>query len=223
MEQKVQVLVDNVADSARAVLNFVAAENANHGDDNASRSHSGATRETVANPGVASSEGGTGADNNKGGLDHDTPASDASKALSKDVGQLRRLVQAAIAALRNAEIEDHQRTKEARTVAAADTTNVPRISATNGKPRGAGDKIEPRDETSVLGVGDAAPVRGGLRAGDANASATNPTSTEQGTLRGDGDAFASGRSASDSFKSSAAVTTGDNVVCGVLDGDVVCP
>lgn len=81
MEQKVQVLVDNVADSARAVLQSTAVHN-------------------------TTSEAATRAP------DSNIQTSDASRALSKDVGQLRRLVHASIAALRNAEIQDLQRVRE---------------------------------------------------------------------------------------------------------------
>lgn len=107
MEQKVQVLVDNVADSACEVLNLVAASETAGTDDHLQAPPSStSTGEATPSAGAGSSS---------------TPAARdaAGRALSKDVGQLRRLVQAAITALRNAEIEDQQRTKDAVTTETA--------------------------------------------------------------------------------------------------------
>lgn len=114
MEQKVQVLVDNVADSASAVLNFVSggAGDTDRGDfdvigSSCARDHTESTSEGAAETAWSSKE--TGGEAPGSGT---TPAArDAGRALSKDLGQLRRLVQAAITALRNAEIEDQQRTE----------------------------------------------------------------------------------------------------------------
>lgn len=111
MEQKVQVLVDNVADSARAVLDLIIG-----GDQTLAATPE---REKVASEKMATATPG---DNTKAEREDRatiSPAKDAGRALSKDVGQLRRLVQAAITALRNAEIEDLQRTRGIPVVVAA--------------------------------------------------------------------------------------------------------
>lgn len=98
MEQKIQVLVDNVADSARAVLQSTAAN-----------------RKTSTE--AATEAAGTS-----------IQTSDIGRALSTDVGQLRRLVQASIAALRNAEIQDMQRMRGG-TTGTAGTVEVTQVSA----------------------------------------------------------------------------------------------
>ena len=120
MEQKVQVLVDNVADSACAVLNLVAVSDGDSGNDGHRQvvPSSTPTGEATPSAGVRSSP---------------TPAARdaAGRALSKDVGQLRRLVQAAITALRNAEIEDRQRSKDTATTASA-AASAPAVEATAG-------------------------------------------------------------------------------------------
>ena len=120
MEQKVQVLVDNVADSACAVLNLVAVSDGDSGNDGHRQvvPSSTSTGEATPSAGVRSSP---------------TPAARdaAGRALSKDVGQLRRLVQAAITALRNAEIEDRQRSKDTATTASA-AASAPAVEATAG-------------------------------------------------------------------------------------------
>jgi len=129
MEQKVQVLVDNVADSACAVLNFVIASENEHDktiNSVGSRRRSTGNAQGLPSPtstgGVTSAAGGSGA----GPVSSPTSAARdaAGRALSKDVGQLRRLVQAAITALRNAEIEDQQRTTGVATVAATTATTA---------------------------------------------------------------------------------------------------
>lgn len=123
MEQKVQVLVDNVADSAFAVLNFVSGDGDTdlngsgkyHLPDIHNRTASAAegAAATAARAGVGTREGvEEGVGQGMGGevAGSSSPAArDAGRALSKDLGQLRRLVQAAITALRNADIEDHER------------------------------------------------------------------------------------------------------------------
>lgn len=127
MEQKVQVLVDNVADSARAVL------------------------ESVAGPRAASTAFSDLEDNGDS-----LRASDAGRALNKDIGQLRRLVQAAISALRNAEIEDEQRVKviaagvASPAVPDALVASSPEASIMDGK-RGSGRRaqITPLKVTSI--------------------------------------------------------------------------
>lgn len=112
MEQKVQVLVDNVADSACAVLNLVAVSESDSGNGGGADDHRQVVSSSTST-GEATPSAGAGSSS--------TPAARdvAGRALSKDVGQLRRLVQAAITALRNAEIEDQQRTKGAVTTASA--------------------------------------------------------------------------------------------------------
>lgn len=112
MEQKVQVLVDNVADSACAVLDLVAVSEKGSGSGGGGGGGINGHRQ-----GVPSSTS-TGEETPSAGAgSSSTPAARdaAGRALSKDVGQLRRLVQAAITALRNAEIEDQQRTKDVAT------------------------------------------------------------------------------------------------------------
>lgn len=124
MEQKVQVLVDNVADSARAVLDFVADDDNNNNIQGVHRSE---VAETATATAATEALGGTmplpagGAVGATAALDTNTntpAATEAGRALSKDVGQLRRLVQAAITALRNAEVEDERRTRDAEALAA---------------------------------------------------------------------------------------------------------
>lgn len=121
MEQKVRVLVDNVSDSARAVLDLVTAAEAVDGDVprfSTLASPSGAEAAARVGPDPGSVVDGMGKENEKyknsavNGEPRRSPTARdiASKALTKDLGQLRRLVQAAITALRNAEIEDQQRT-----------------------------------------------------------------------------------------------------------------
>lgn len=123
MEQKVQVLVDNVADSASAVLNFASAS-----DAHSHNSKDGRRRDSRGNSPVSEASG-AGAGASCPSADEDA----ASRALTKDVSQLRRLVQAAITALRNAEIEDQQRTNVFATAAAA-TAAPPAPPAAEGQP-----------------------------------------------------------------------------------------
>ncbi|CAM9130329.1 unnamed protein product, partial [Hapterophycus canaliculatus] len=59
----------------------------------------------------------------------------ANRALAKDVSQLRRLVQAAITALRNAEIEDEQR---ANALAKGAAVSVPLTPPAGERPPGSG-------------------------------------------------------------------------------------
>ncbi|CAM9834586.1 unnamed protein product [Ectocarpus sp. 12 AP-2014] len=118
MEQKVQVLVDNVADSACAVLDLVAASQS--GADN-HRGGDGCTGSIVhaqvvlpspsSAPAGGTGSAGEGEVSRAGTESSSSPAAReaAGRALNKDVGQLRRLVQAAITALRNADAEDQQR------------------------------------------------------------------------------------------------------------------
>ena len=102
-----QILVDNVSDSALAVLNVITADK-EQGETAAYRRERGvggaraiespASGAALAAAGDAVSRATT--------LD----VRDAGRALSKDIGQLRRLVQAAITALQIAEKEDEERT-----------------------------------------------------------------------------------------------------------------
>ncbi|CAB1096787.1 unnamed protein product [Ectocarpus sp. CCAP 1310/34] len=118
MEQKVKVLVDNVADSACAVLDLVAASQSGADNHRAGDGYSGSTdhaQVVLPSPSLAPA-GGTesaaeGEVSRAGTESSSSPAAReaAGRALSKDVGQLRRLVQAAITALRNADAEDQQR------------------------------------------------------------------------------------------------------------------
>ncbi|CBJ30888.1 kinesin-like protein [Ectocarpus siliculosus] len=117
MEQKVQVLVDNVADSACAVLDLVAASQSGIDNRRGGDGHTGSTDHAqVVLPSPSSAPaGGTGSTgegevSRAGTESSSSPAAReaAGRALSKDVGQLRRLVQAAITALRNADAEDQQ-------------------------------------------------------------------------------------------------------------------
>lgn len=111
MEQKVQVLVDNVADSACAVLNLVAVPENDGGKGGGTNGHRPAVPSSTST-GETTPPAGAGPSSSPAARDA------AGRALSKDVGQLRRLVQAAITALRNAEIEDDLRTKGTVTTAA---------------------------------------------------------------------------------------------------------
>lgn len=118
MEQKVQVLVDNVADSACGVLDLIAASQSGTDNHRGDDSYTGSTDHAqVVLPSPSSAPaGGTGSAgegevSRSGTESSSSPAAReaAGRALSKDVGQLRRLVQAAITALRNADAEDQQR------------------------------------------------------------------------------------------------------------------
>ncbi|CAM9344663.1 unnamed protein product [Ectocarpus sp. 4 AP-2014] len=118
MEQKVQVLVDNVADSACAVLDLVAASQSgtdnHHGGDGCpgSTDHAQVVLPSPSSgPAGGTGSAGEGEASRAGTESSLSPAAReaAGRALSKDVGQLRRLVQAAITALRNADAEDQQR------------------------------------------------------------------------------------------------------------------
>ncbi|CAN0053372.1 unnamed protein product [Ectocarpus fasciculatus] len=122
MEQKVQVLVDNVADSACAVLDLVAASQSGTDNHRGGDGYTGSTDHAQAVlPGPSSAPAGGTGSVGEGGVSRagtessSSPASReaAGRALSKDVGQLRRLVQAAITALRNADAEDQQRSTRA--------------------------------------------------------------------------------------------------------------
>lgn len=124
MEQKVQVLVDNVADSARAVLQTSTKD----GQSLAARGLSGT----------------------------DIQTSDAGRALSKDVGQLRRLVQAAITALRNAEKEDQQRENVVGKSAAAGMVPAGSALTTTGTREG-----NPREGATPSALALNAPTKNG--------------------------------------------------------------
>lgn len=149
-----QVLVDNVADSASAVLNFVSggAGDPDRGDfddigSSYARDHAESTSEGAAETAWSTKE--TGGEAPGSGT---TPAArDAGRALSKDLGQLRRLVQAAITALRNAEIEDQQRAEDAASPPQAEpaaTTPAPAV----GKSAGADSSESPPQLTPSNGV-----------------------------------------------------------------------
>lgn len=122
MEQKVQVLVDNVADSACAVLDLVAASQRGTDQRRGGDDYAGSTdhAQVVLPSSSLAPAGGTGSAGEgevprAGTESSSSPAAReaAGRALSKDVGQLRRLVQAAITALRNADAEDQQRSTRA--------------------------------------------------------------------------------------------------------------
>lgn len=108
MEQKVQVLVDNLTESASAVLQAVAAQDelmpSNEENDDGNRGlatrlsaeSSPADPHALPKPKAADKKS-------------TSSAAASQRALTKDVSQLRRLVQATISALRTAEAEDEAR------------------------------------------------------------------------------------------------------------------
>lgn len=123
MEQKVQVLVENVTESARMVLNLIPVD----------KQGTSAAASAVYNgergvSGIEATETAAIAEDGDNSNATNRAARDASSALNKDLGQLRRLVQAAIGALRIAEKEDNERTQEIAAAHHATTTVAARKS-----------------------------------------------------------------------------------------------
>lgn len=183
MEQKVQVLVDNVTDSARTVLNLIPV------DKQGTAPAAAASEVFNGEKGVGGVKAtGTAAKAATAGDDDDNSATtraarDASSALKKDLGQLRRLVQAAIGALRIAEKEDDERTREITAAHHATTTVAVRESTAATSLSPAATSTGNRDKTdgkaNVTGSRDQ--INSGERTGEDFEEQTPTDTVDEGS------------------------------------------
>lgn len=168
-----QVLVDNVADSASAVLTFASASDSDsHGSKGGRRCDSvGHVRASITSASSPPSTSASETLEERTGSPCPAERDAASKTLTKDVSQLRRLVQAAITALRNAEIEDQQRTDAFAAATAASVPPAPPTRKAQPEPAAplpterthamASLKLGRKDRGGSSAEGDDVPAAGG--------------------------------------------------------------